>query len=185
MIDADSQTCTQGATQKPLGIATSSPRKGPVTDNLTRDPAPSQQLEKAPDSSRRNPGARMHTTFRETELDRMARSGWMAPAVRELLADRGMPTPVEHLEAIQDVDWWKRAERTAAALREHCATFRFGEMTDFLRWDKALTSPSPKSRGHRSSRSSASRASRQEATWMSGLRSGDVSRFWDTTPATP
>ena len=73
----------------------------------------------------------MHTTFRETELDRMARSGWMAPAVRELLADRGMPTPVEHLEAIQDVDWWKRAERTAAALREHCATFRFGEMTDF------------------------------------------------------
>ena len=162
----------------------------------------------------------MHMTFRESELDRMARSGWMGPAVREMLALRGLPTPVEHLEGIQDDDWWKRAERAVAALREHFATFRFGERTEFglllvpsprkidtrshlpsavrkrrapasariswtLRWDKASISPSPWSRGPRSSRSSVPRASRREATRMSGMLSGDVSRFWDTTPATP
>lgn len=162
----------------------------------------------------------MHMTFRESELDRMARSGWMGPAVREMLAVRGLPTPVEHLEDIQDDDWWKRTERAVAALREHFATFRFGERTEFglllvpsprkltpvpifplrsgnsrapasariswtLRWDKASISPSPGSRGPRSSRSSVPRASRREATRMSGMLSGDVSRFWDTTPATP
>lgn len=82
----------------------------------------------------------MHMTFRESELDRMARSGWMGPAVREMLAVRGLPTPVEHLEGIQDDDWWKRVERAVAALREHFATFRFGERTEF----GLLLVPSPR-----------------------------------------
>lgn len=82
----------------------------------------------------------MHMTFRESELDRMARSGWMGPAVREMLAVRGLPTPVEHLEDIQDDDWWKRTERAVAALREHFATFRFGERTEF----GLLLVPSPR-----------------------------------------
>lgn len=73
----------------------------------------------------------MHMTFREVELDRAARSGWMSPAVREMLAVHGLPTPAEHLEGIQDDDWWKHAERAAAALREHFATFRFGKRTEF------------------------------------------------------
>lgn len=33
----------------------------------------------------------MHMTFRESELDRMARSGWMVPAVRECSRFEGCP----------------------------------------------------------------------------------------------
>ncbi|MDR6866051.1 hypothetical protein J2Y69_000636 [Microbacterium resistens] len=70
--------------------------------------------------------------FRDRQIALLNDSGWIAnPVIRGLLAEAGLPSPVEHLAAATDDQWWGRAEAAVSALEQHLAGFRFAPDVEY------------------------------------------------------